>query len=104
MSEENTQESTVKTKTNRKEFTGTVRSAAMNKSIVVDILTPRPDALYKKYIKSTKRVMAHDEKNVARPGDRVRVVECRPLSKRKCWRLIEVVEKARGSLAEEAKA
>jgi small subunit ribosomal protein S17 len=89
---------------NRKEFVGTVKSAAMDKSIVVDILTPRPDRLYRKYIKSTKRVMAHDEKNAARPGDRVRVVECRPLSKRKCWRLVEIVEKGRAALAEEAGA
>ena len=82
---------------NHKEFTGTVRSTAMNKSIVVEILTPRPDRLYRKYVKSTKRVMAHDEKNAAGVGDRVRVVECRPLSKRKRWRLVEIVEKARGA-------
>jgi small subunit ribosomal protein S17 len=91
-------------KKNRKEFVGMVKSAAMDKSIVVDILTPRPDNLYRKYIKSTKRIMAHDEKNAARPGDRVRVVECRPLSKRKHWRLVEVVEKGRAALAEEAGA
>jgi small subunit ribosomal protein S17 len=80
----------------RKEFTGTVRSAAMDKSIVVEIVTPRKDRLYRKYVKSTKRVMAHDEKNAAGVGDRVRVVECRPLSRRKRWRLAEILEKARG--------
>lgn len=81
----------------QKEFVGLVRSNRMNKSIVVEIVTPKPDALYRKYVKSTKRVMAHDEKNAAGIGDTVRIVECRPLSKRKCWRLVEVVEKARGS-------
>lgn len=85
----------------RKEFTGTVRSSAADKSIVVEIVTPKPDALYRKYVKSTKSVMAHDEKNEAKPGDTVRVVECRPLSKRKRWRLVEIVERARGTGAED---
>ncbi len=79
----------------RKEIVGTVRSCAMSKSIVVEAPSPKPDRLYKKPVRRTKRVMAHDEKNDARVGDTVRVVECRPLSKRKRWRLVEIVERAR---------
>lgn len=89
-------------KSNKKEFIGTVKSASMNKSIVVDIVTPKPDPIYKKYVKSTKRVMAHDENNTAKPGDRVQVVECRPLSKRKRWRLVSVIERAKVLMPEEA--
>lgn len=86
----------------RKEFVGTVKTAGMAKSITVEIVTPRPERLYRKYVKSTKRVMAHDEKNEARPGDTVRILECRPLSKRKRWRLVEVVSRARVVGAEQA--
>lgn len=78
----------------RKEFVGTVRTTGMNKSITVEIVTPRPERLYRKYVKSTKRVMAHDEKNEARPGDTVRILETRPLSKRKRWRLVEILVRA----------
>ncbi|MEK8022320.1 MAG: 30S ribosomal protein S17 [Candidatus Hydrogenedentota bacterium] len=86
----------------RKEFIGMVKSSRMNKSIVVEIVTPKPDMLYRKYVKSTKRIMAHDEENKAGVGDKVRITECRPLSKKKCWRLVEIVEKARGTGAIEA--
>lgn len=79
----------------RKEIVGTVRSNAMAKSIVVETVTPRPDMLYRKYVRQTKRVMAHDEKNEAGVGDTVRVVECRPLSKSKRWRLVEIITRAR---------
>ncbi|RMH55812.1 MAG: 30S ribosomal protein S17 [Candidatus Hydrogenedentota bacterium] len=85
----------------RKEFVGVVKSAAMEKSIVVDIVTPRPDPLYRKYVKKTKRIMAHDERSEAKPGDTVRVVECRPLSKRKRWRLVQVIERAKAIGREE---
>ena len=81
-------------KKTQKEFVGVVTSTKMEKSIVVAIVTPRPDTLYRKYVKSTKKVMAHDEQRLARLGDRVRIVECRPLSRRKRWRLVEVVERA----------
>lgn len=86
----------------RKEFVGTVKSTKMNKSIIVDIVTMRPERVYRKYVKTTKRVMAHDEKNEARAGDTVRLLECRPLSKRKCWRLAEIVSRARVMGAAEA--
>jgi small subunit ribosomal protein S17 len=51
--------------------------------------------LYKKYVARNKKVKAHDEKNEARTGDRVRVVECRPISKEKCWRLDAILERAK---------
>ena len=50
---------------------------------------------YKKYVKKTKKVKAHDERNEAQVGDTVRVVECRPISKEKCWRLVQIVERAK---------
>jgi len=78
-----------------KELIGTVRSNAMEKTIVVDITRTRLDKLYKKQLKVTKKIMAHDEKNSAKVGDKVRVVECRPLSKSKRWRLVEVIERAK---------
>ena len=53
------------------------------------------DRLYKKYVTRTKKYMAHDENNDAHVGDTVRIVECRPLSKNKCWRLAEIIERAK---------
>ena len=53
------------------------------------------DRLYKKYVTRTKKCMAHDENNDAHVGDTVRIVECRPLSKNKCWRLAEIIERAK---------
>jgi small subunit ribosomal protein S17 len=67
----------------------------MDKSIVVSITTKKRDRLYKKYVTQTKKYMAHDENNDAHIGDTVRIVECRPLSKDKCWRLAEIVERAK---------
>jgi small subunit ribosomal protein S17 len=51
--------------------------------------------LYKKYVRKVKRIKAHDEENTARTGDKVRVVECRPISKDKHWKLVEVIERAK---------
>lgn len=93
---------TAEEKVVRKGFIGTVKSSGMNKSIVVDIVTSKPERIYKKYIKHTKRVMAHDERNEASPGDKVSIVECRPISKRKCWRLVEVIERAKSAGREAA--
>jgi small subunit ribosomal protein S17 len=67
----------------------------MDKTIVVAIETSVRHPLYKKIIKRTLKLKAHDEKNECTIGDRVRVMETRPLSKEKHWRLVEVVEKAR---------
>lgn len=79
----------------KKTFTGVVASDKMDKTIVVEITNRTLHPLYKKYVTSTKRIKAHDEKNEAAIGDTVRVIECRPLSKDKCWRLDQIVEKAR---------
>lgn len=86
----------------QKEFIGVVKTCGMNKSIVVDIVTLKPDRFYDKYVKHTKRVMAHDEENSAKVGDRVRVVETRPLSKRKRWRLTNILDRAKTLEADEA--
>ena len=79
----------------KRSFVGVVTSDKMDKSIVVSITTKKMDRLYKKYVTRTKKYMAHDEKNDAHIGDTVRIVECRPLSKNKCWRLAEIVERAK---------
>jgi len=80
---------------NKKSFTGQVVSDKMEKTIVVSISTRRLHPMYKKYVTTTKKVKAHDEKNEANIGDTVRVVECRHISKDKCWRLVQIVERAR---------
>lgn len=79
----------------KKTFTGKVVSDKMDKTVVVSIDTRSLHPLYKKYVTVTKKVKAHDEKNDAHEGDTVRVVECRHISKDKCWRLVQVVERAR---------
>ena len=79
----------------RKERTGVVVSNSMNKTIVVGIQRQVRHPIYGKFIKKTSRLFAHDEAETARPGDTVRVAETRPISKRKRWRLVEVVERAK---------
>lgn len=82
-------------KANKKTFTGQVVSDKMDKTVVVAVTTRRLHPLYKKYVKQTKKLKAHDEKNDAHIGDTVRVMECRPISKEKCWRLTQIVERAK---------
>jgi small subunit ribosomal protein S17 len=90
------EEQAVKTRrSGKKEFTGIVKSDKMDKTIVVAVETTTLHPLYKKYVTRTKKLKAHDEANDAKIGDRVRVVECRPLSKEKCWKLTAIVERAR---------
>ena len=79
----------------RKTRVGTVVSNKMDKTIVVAIQDNVKDPLYKKIIKRTIRLKAHDEENVCSVGDRVEIMETRPLSKDKRWRLVEVIEKAK---------
>ncbi|HWB56435.1 MAG TPA: 30S ribosomal protein S17 [Gaiellaceae bacterium] len=79
----------------RKERRGTVVSAAMDKTIVVRVETVKPHPVYKKIVRRSTRLHAHDEANVAKLGDVVRVIETRPLSKTKSWRLAEVLEEAK---------
>ena len=95
MAEVKTSENTVKAKSGKKEFVGIVRSDKMDKTVVVSVETTTLHPLYKKYVVRSKKLKAHDEKNEAKVGDRVRVVECRPISKEKCWRLDAILEKAR---------
>jgi small subunit ribosomal protein S17 len=79
----------------RKVRTGKVVSNKMQKSIVVSLERKVPHPLYKKYYKQTSTLMAHDEKREAGVGDIVKVMETRPISKQKRWRLVEIVEKAK---------
>ena len=79
----------------RKTRVGKVVSDKMNKTIVVAVEDRVQHPLYKKIIKRTYKLKAHDENNDCSIGDRVRVMETRPLSKDKCWRLVEIIEKAK---------
>ena len=79
----------------RKTRTGKVVSDKMNKTIVVAIEEHVKHPLYKKVVKNTYKLKAHDENNECRIGDTVKVMETRPLSKDKRWRLVEIVEKAK---------
>ena len=79
----------------RKTKVGIVTSNKMDKSIVVSIEETRRHPLYGKSTKITKKFMAHDENNECQIGDKVRIMETRPLSKSKRWRLVEVVEKVK---------
>lgn len=78
----------------RKVMVGTVTSNKMDKTIVVSVETSVKHPLYGKFVKRTYKLKAHDEENVCQIGDKVKVMETRPLSKDKRWRLVEVVEKA----------
>ena len=78
----------------RKVMTGTVTSNKMDKTIVVAVETNIKHPMYKKIVKRTYKLKAHDEENTCQIGDKVKVMETRPLSKDKRWRLVEIVEKA----------
>ena len=78
----------------QRERQGVVVSDKMDKTIVVEVGSVRPHAEYKKVVRRTERLKAHDEQNEARMGDKVLVRECRPLSRDKTWRLIKVLERA----------
>ena len=77
----------------RKVRVGKVVSDKMNKTVVVAVERKVPHALYNKPMVSTKRFKAHDENNVCQIGDTVKIVETRPLSKDKCWRVVEILER-----------
>jgi small subunit ribosomal protein S17 len=80
----------------RKERVGEVISNKMTKTIVIRVQRRYPHPRYRKVVTGYKKFYAHDEKSEAKPGDRVRIEETRPLSKLKRWRLVEVVERAEG--------
>ena len=79
---------------NKNEKIGSVVSARMAKTIVVEVTRRVPHPLYKRIVSKRKRFYAHDEESTARLGDEVRIVECRPLSKLKRWRLLDIVRRA----------
>ena len=72
-------------------FQGSVLSAKMDKTITVLVVRQIKHSLYKKYIRRSTKVRAHDEQNECREGDKVIIEECRPLSKNKSWRLVKVL-------------
>jgi small subunit ribosomal protein S17 len=79
----------------RKERVGLVVSDKMDKSIVIIVERKVKHPMYGKFVKKTTKFMAHDEKNESNIGDTVRIMETRPLSKNKCWRLVEIIERAK---------
>jgi small subunit ribosomal protein S17 len=79
----------------RKQRTGVVSSNKMDKSITVMVERRLMHPIYGKFVKKTKKFLAHDQDNTCNIGDTVRIMETRPLSKRKRWRLIEVIERAK---------
>jgi small subunit ribosomal protein S17 len=79
----------------RKERIGLVASNAMDKSIVVSVEIREKHPIYGKFVKKTKKFHAHDEDNSCNNGDTVRIMETRPLSKTKRWRLVEILERAK---------
>ncbi len=79
----------------RKTRVGVVTSNKMQKTITVAIERKVSHPIYKKYFKKTTKLMAHDEKNECQIGDKVKIMETRPLSLKKRWRLVEIVEKAK---------
>lgn len=84
-----------KARSARKERIGVVVSSKMDKTISVAIQRQIKHPIYGKFIKKTTRLMAHDETNDANEGDTVRIMETRPLSRTKRWRLVEIVERAK---------
>ena len=79
----------------RKERIGVVTSDKMTKSIVVSVERKMKHPKYGKFVKNTKKFVAHDEKDECNIGDTVKIMETRPLSKSKCWRLVEIIERAK---------
>ena len=85
----------METRNLRKERTGVVSSNKMEKSITVAVKWKEKHPIYGKFVNKTKKLHAHDEKNECNIGDVVRIMETRPLSKTKRWRLVEIIEKAK---------
>jgi small subunit ribosomal protein S17 len=79
----------------RKERIGLVTSNKMEKSIVVSVERKVKHPMYGKFVKKTTKFVAHDDTNTCNIGDTVKIMETRPISKNKCWRLVEVVERAK---------
>ncbi|MCD4777075.1 MAG: 30S ribosomal protein S17 [Candidatus Aegiribacteria sp.] len=80
---------------NRRVLTGTVISSAMDKTVVVEVVSLKAHPVYKKRYRTTKKYYAHDEDNQCNQGDKVTISETRPLSKTKRWRVLDIVQRAR---------
>jgi small subunit ribosomal protein S17 len=85
----------METRNLRKERVGVVLSNKMEKSIVIAVKRKVKHPIYGKFVNKTTKLMAHDEKNECNIGDLVKIMETRPLSKSKCWRLVEIIERAK---------
>ena len=85
----------MKTRNLRKERIGVVTSNKIQKSIVVAEVNRVKHPMYGKFVLKTKKYVAHDEKNDCNIGDTVKIMETRPLSKSKCWRMVEIIERAK---------
>lgn len=85
----------METRNLRKERTGVVTSNKMDKTITVAVKWKEKHPIYQKFVNKTKKYHAHDEKNECSIGDTVRIMETRPLSKTKRWRLVEIIEKVK---------
>jgi len=85
----------METRNLRKERIGVVVSNKMQKSISVEVSRKVKHPIYGKFITKTKKYIAHDQENTCNPGDVVKIMETRPMSKRKNWRLVEVIERAK---------
>ena len=83
------------TRTLRKERIGIVSSDKMEKSVVVSEVKKVKHPVYGKFVLKTKKYVAHDQKNDCNVGDTVKIMETRPVSKSKCWRLVEIIERAK---------
>ena len=85
----------METRNLRKERIGVVVSNQMEKSVVIAVKRKEKHPIYGKFVNKTTKLMAHDEKNECNIGDLVKIMETRPLSKNKCWRLVEIIERAK---------
>ena len=85
----------METRNIRKERIGVVTSNRMTKSIVVSEVKRVKHPMYGKFVLKTKKYMAHDEENNCNVGDTVKIMETRPISKSKCWRMVEIIERAK---------
>ena len=95
MTEPETTETETESRNSRKLREGLVTSAKMDKTVVVAVVDRVQHRRYRKTLQRTRKLYAHDEANEVREGDKVRITECRPLSRLKRWKLVEVVERAK---------
>ncbi|AHH10669.1 30S ribosomal protein S17 [Borrelia coriaceae] len=80
---------------NKKELIGKVVSDKMSKTIIVEIVQRKMHPIYHKYLKVSRRVKAHDEREESKLGDKVKIIESRPISKEKRWMLVEILERSK---------